>query len=183
MKPDLRIETDRLILRAYNETDLDDHVEILGDWDVTRWLSTNIPFPYSRPAGEAFINEAKANFQEGDQICFSIIDKITERHMGGLKIFSAKSEECEIGYWLGRGFWAKGFATEFLTAVINWLKQEGTIKKLVAQTANQNVGSRKVLEKVGFRHKGLPPANYARRGHGAGCSEYYVLNIDGRDTG
>ena len=37
------IETGRLILRPYAAQDLDPHVEILANWEVTRWLSHNVP--------------------------------------------------------------------------------------------------------------------------------------------
>ncbi len=177
MAPDFKIETDRLILRSYHDDDLEDHVDILSNWDVTQWLSTNIPFPYSREAGETFIENAKANFIEGDEVYFSITEKETDRHMGGVKLFSAKRPECEIGYWLGPDFWQKGYASEILNAVTKWVIDEGLIGILFAQTANKNEGSRKLLEKVGFQHKGTPPEEHSRCGHGAGCSEFYVLNL------
>ena len=178
MDPDFTIETDRLILRRYRSDDLDEHVAILSNWDVTRWLSDNIPYPYSRKAGEQFIEDAKANFDEGDQICFSVVEKATNRHVGGIKLFSIKNEACELGYWLGPDFWARGFATEIVDAVINWLGQKTQVKTLYAQTADENKASRKLLEKVGFIHSGTPPQEISRCGHGAGCSEYYVLKIN-----
>ena len=39
-----KIDTDRMILRPYEDKDLEPNIEILNDWQVTQWLSTNIPF-------------------------------------------------------------------------------------------------------------------------------------------
>lgn len=174
---DITIETGRTRLRPYRSADLDEHVAILSDWEVTRWLSTNIPFPYSREDGEDFIKKEKANFSEGDILYFSVVEKETQRHMGAIKLFSSFSDDCEIGYWIGQDFWGKGYASEICRALIDWAKKHRTIKRLVAQTAQENVGSRKLLEKLGFEHAGSPPANFARCGNGAGCSEFYVLKL------
>jgi len=173
-----QLESKRLFLRTYKAEDLDEHIAILNNWDVTQWLSNNIPFPYSREDGETFIKDAIDNFTKGEQVYFSIIEKTTNQHLGGIKLFAAKSTECEIGYWLGPEYWGNSYAAEFLDTVIMWLRREGIVKKLIAQTANKNAGSRNKLEKAGFLHKGTPPEEHSRCGHGAGCSEFYVFSFD-----
>ena len=55
--------------------------------------------------------------------------------------------EWEVGYWLGREFWGKGIATRALS---EFLKQVKT-RPLVAHVAKGNIGSRRVLEKCGFK--------------------------------
>ena len=177
MDRDFQIETDRLILRAFSQDDLENLVAILGDWEVTRWLSSNIPYPFTKKEGEQFLQEDEDDFRKGDNVRFSVIDKKTKTHIGGVRLFSVTAPECEVGYWLSRDHWKMGYASEILDASIKWLVDVGNVKRLVAQTAAANMGSRKVLEKFGFRHQGTPPAEHARCGHGAQCSEYYVLNI------
>lgn len=169
------IETDRLILRSFTEMDLNQHVAILSNWEVTKWLSSNIPFPYSLEEGKKFIAEAKANYNESDNISLSVIHKETSNHIGGVRVFSYLKEECEVGYWIDPEHWGKGYATEFLKAVCEWIFSVGVTKKIIAQTAKDNIGSRRILEKQGFLHKGSPPSQYARCGHGSGCSEFYTL--------
>ncbi|MFL6589490.1 MAG: GNAT family N-acetyltransferase [Chthoniobacterales bacterium] len=51
-----------------------------------------------------------------------------------------------IGYWIGRGFWARGIATAALAAFIAELKE----RPLHAFVAKHNVGSIRVLEKCKF---------------------------------
>lgn len=178
MDKNFQIETDRLILRAFSRDDRDELVSILGDWEVTRWLSSNIPFPFTEKEGDKFIEDDEDDFEKGDNVRFSIIDKKTMKHIGGIRFFSTNVPECEVGYWLGRDHWNKGYASELLNASIKWLSSEGSVKRIVAQTAAANNGSRKLLENFGFKHQGTPPAEHARCGHGAECSEYYVLKLD-----
>lgn len=58
--------------------------------------------------------------------------------------------EREVGYWLGREYWGKGIAT---LALEQFLKQIKT-RPLYAHVAKQNVASRRVLEKCGFKVSG-----------------------------
>lgn len=56
-------------------------------------------------------------------------------------------EEREVGYWLGRKFWGKGIATEALRQFLGVVKT----RPLVAHVAKHNIGSKRVLEKCGFK--------------------------------
>jgi len=173
------IETDRMWLRPFGPQDLAAHVEILADWNVTRWLSTNIPFPYSLADGEKFIAEAIRQFKDGSSSRYALTDKATGRHMGGIRIFSL-TEETEVGYWLHPDYQGRGFGTELLAAVTDSGFDGGVIRCFVAQTASDNRASRRILEKVGFGHEGPVPEKYSRDGHCDGCSEFYRLTLKDR---
>ncbi|MCF8473510.1 MAG: GNAT family N-acetyltransferase [Emcibacter sp.] len=172
----LAIETKKLILKPYEAEMLDFHVEILANWAVTQWLSTNVAFPYKREDGIKFIEDAIREFNEGISFRYAITDKATGRHVGGIRVFS-ETMETEVGYWLHPDFWGKGLGTEIVEAVVNGGFKGGIIKCFVAQTAAKNKGSRRILEKVGFKQKGSPPPEYSRCGHAQGCSEFYRFDI------
>lgn len=76
----------------------------------------------------------------------------------------------EVGYWLGREFWGKGIATEALKQFLDEVKT----RPLWAHVAKHNVGSRRVLEKCGFKvigdDKYTNPANEE--------VEEFVLRLD-----
>ena len=55
--------------------------------------------------------------------------------------------EREVGYWLGKEYWGKGIATQALTEYISIVKT----RPLMAHVVRHNVGSRRVLEKCGFK--------------------------------
>ena len=61
--------------------------------------------------------------------------------------------EAEIGYWLGEGFWGKGYATEALQAMIAYSFEKQELTRLLAGVYQENTPSQKVLEKCGFRHQ------------------------------
>jgi RimJ/RimL family protein N-acetyltransferase len=64
----------------------------------------------------------------------------------------------EVGYWIGRGHWGKGIATQALGAFL----QVETARPLYAAVAKHNLGSIRILEKCGFTpadDSDLPPPN------------------------
>ena len=65
--------------------------------------------------------------------------------VGSIGSWDAEGER-DVGYWIGRDHWGKGFATAALRA---FLELEPS-RPLVAHVAEHNVGSRRVLEKCGF---------------------------------
>ena len=59
-----------------------------------------------------------------------------------------ESGKPEVTYWIGRAHWGKGIATRALTA---FLEQVNATRPIYARVAKDNLGSRRVLEKCGFR--------------------------------
>lgn len=72
---------------------------------------------------------------------------IFEGQVAGNIISFERYGQREVGYWLGREFWGKGIAT----AALSQFLQELTIRPLHARVAKDNVASRRVLEKCGFK--------------------------------
>ena len=54
----------------------------------------------------------------------------------------------EVTYWLGKEYWGKGIAT---WALKEFLAQKNQIRPIYARVAKDNLGSRRVLEKCGFK--------------------------------
>src|SRR5688500_17779888 len=57
------------------------------------------------------------------------------------------SGEWEVGYWIGKEYWGKGIATQALLLFLGFVKT----RPLYAHVARHNIGSRRVLEKCGFK--------------------------------
>lgn len=78
----------------------------------------------------------------------SVIDKaiVTEGVVVGSIGSWDEEREREVGYWLGREYWGKGYATAALRAFL----QIDQHRPLHAHVAEHNVASRRVLEKCGF---------------------------------
>ncbi len=177
MDENIKIDGDGIYLRPIKRQDLDDHVAILNDWEVSKWLSNTTPFPYSKDDGEKFFDLNNKDYRGGNTVRFAIIEGETDRFIGVVKIFSLQSSDCEIGYWIGQDYWGKGYGSECLEKIIPWIKLSSNVKTLFAITAKENMGSQRILKKAGFEHKGPPPNEFAKCGNGVACSEFYELDL------
>ena len=69
--------------------------------------------------------------------------------VGGVSVFIDGSQS-EIGYLVHPDYWNKGIATEASQAIVDWLLSTGEITSISASCDTDNIGSIKVLEKLGF---------------------------------
>ena len=84
-------------------------------------------------------------------------------HIGNILINGLNSfhKRAEITYMIGNTlYWGKGVGTYAVSSIINLARDKYNLKKLIASSAKENVGSCKILEKNGFilegkRHKHL----------------------------
>jgi RimJ/RimL family protein N-acetyltransferase len=67
----------------------------------------------------------------------------------------------EIGYRLRRDAWGKGFASEGALSLVNWGFQTAGFEKIVACTMAMNIGSRRVMEKIGMKYVRTVPFDAA----------------------
>lgn len=171
------IVTGRLVLRPFAPGDEAGLSEILSDWEVTRWLSTNVPFPFTIQDAEQMIATRTKDWDAGTGASYGVFDRQGGDQLGGMRIFALQGVS-EVGYWLGRSAWGKGYGTEILKAVVEACFTFSPLQEIVAQTAEENIGSQRILEKAGFSRAGETPAEFARCGHEQGCSAFYRLKKD-----
>ena len=139
------IETARLTLRRFRETDVDDSLAYRDDREFARFLP-HIPQPFTRADAEKFVH---VNMTEPwDTLpTFAVV---LDDHVIGTVNFTIEGRRAMIGYALARAHWGRGFATEATRAAIAWLRREHAIDELWASTQRDNVRSRRVMEKLGM---------------------------------
>jgi RimJ/RimL family protein N-acetyltransferase len=82
-----------------------------------------------------------------------IVKRIDESKAIGFVFLSTEnSGDIHIGYLLGEPCWGKGYATELLKGLIDFIESEGQVTRLIAGVATDNVASIKLLQKLGFIH-------------------------------
>lgn len=153
-----RIATDRLVLRRPGFQDAARIADLINDFDVSRML-TRVPHPYALANAEDFIAHVAANQQPGEQALL-----VEHRDMGpiGMVGFHAQAEppaagfrvDPELGYWLGRTFWGRGFATEAVSAALSWAQDGLGLRAAASGHFADNPASGRVLAKAGFLYTG-----------------------------
>jgi RimJ/RimL family protein N-acetyltransferase len=150
----LPIFTERLVLRPYEPDDLEQlHAVLYSDVSAMRLLGG----PRDR-AGTRFALERSMTQQEVTGFSFwPVIERESGLLVGeaGLFPLSPDGPDVALGYAFGTPWWGRGYATEASRGVIDEAFGTLGMNHLVAITREANVGSRHVLEKLGFRMEGV----------------------------
>jgi 8-oxo-dGTP diphosphatase len=153
-------ETKRLVLRPLARADLPRVAELIGDWDVARWLAA-VPYPYRLTDAEDFYERMEAATKIGRPEYFLMQHK-DDGPIGAIGVHSPREPqpqpgELVIGYWLGKHYWNQGFMSEAIRPVIDITFARAEVAVLTAWTDPDNSGSQNVLRKAGLRCIGLSP--------------------------
>ncbi len=74
------------------------------------------------------------------------------KSIGFIFLSTENSGDTHIGYLLAESYWGKGYATEILKGLIDFIKSEDQVTRLIAGVATDNVASIKLLQKLDFIH-------------------------------
>ena len=150
-----RLETERLILRRYNESDINAFYEILHDDRLHKY----IPFPDLTFEEELeYIRNCMKDVETDRCERWSIVLKETNETLGNISVNTVvkKHNYCDVGYVIRYDYWGNGYASEALKAVSDYLLDSGY--HLVECTCNEfNTQSSRVMEKAGFKKDGYIP--------------------------
>ena len=85
---------------------------------------------------------------------WAVINKTNDEFLGwcGLK-YTPNIDEYDIGFRFYRSYWNKGYATETSKKCLEFGFNELGIEKVVGRAIKENIGSIKVLEKIGMKFK------------------------------
>jgi RimJ/RimL family protein N-acetyltransferase len=145
------IRTDRLLMRPLNLDDAEAIRSQIADWEVMRWLSQP-PWPYTLHDAVDFIRSctppdltktAFAITREGALI--GVIDVRVNR-----ALLPQRGPGPNLGYWLGRAHWGRGYVTEAARGLLGFAFAAGIGETLYSGAFADNVASLRVQEKLGF---------------------------------
>jgi 8-oxo-dGTP diphosphatase len=127
---------------------------LINDWEICRRLP-DAPFPYPAALAAEWIAAAAADRAYGRAQQFGLIEEATGRLIGcaGLAM-SRDGAAADLGYWLGRAYWGRGFGQEAAARLVDWGMAELPITKITATIAADNEASRAILLRSRFQRVG-----------------------------
>ena len=147
------LETNRLILRTWEEKDIDAMTIINQDPKVCEFL----PAIGNRESTETNVRKIMQHYKEHGYCLYAVELKPICEFIGwvGLAIPSFEAHftpAVEIGWRLSSHHWNQGYATEAAKAVLHYAFTTLGLKEVVSFTAVNNQASRRVMEKLGLIH-------------------------------
>lgn len=165
--------TERLLLRPGWAEDAPALARAIADEQVVRNLAT-APWPFALQDAEAFL----AAPRDPALPSFLIMERTdgAPRIVGACGLGRRPSGAVEMGYWIARPYWGRGFATEASRALID-IARTLKLPRLEASHFVDNPASGRVLEKLGFIPTGLSAARYSCARGGEAIARLYRLRL------
>jgi RimJ/RimL family protein N-acetyltransferase len=155
------LRTERLLLRPFVQGDEEDVFAYARLEEWSRYHLPQIPYPYARSDADEFIASMLETSWE-DEANWAIV--IDERVVGGLTLsLRPPASRAELGYSLAPHQWNRGITTEAARAVLDYAFYVWGLDTVEARADARNVGSWRVMEKVGMRRTTLAAGTRADR--------------------
>lgn len=165
------METERLILRKWKETDAEELFEYARAPDV----GPIADWPPHKSVEESL--DVIRNVFDGAE-CYAICEKENGKAIGAIELklnghtdMTERDDECELGYWLGKPFWGRGYMPEAAKEIIRHGFEDLGMNTIWCGYYDGNRKSARVQEKLGFVYHHtcndvpVPLLNEVRVGH------------------
>ena len=140
----MRIETDRLILRNFEEKDLEDLYAMLSDEEAVQYE------PYLPMDREAVKQELLQRMGSDEFLAMEL--KENGCVIGNVYVGKRPFDSVELGYLLARAYWKQGYAGEACRAAVAYLFGQG-VHRIYAECDPENAASWRLLERLGFERE------------------------------
>ena len=152
MEPFDTRRSNRLLLRRPKSDDAEAIAEYWSDPEVHRFLQ----HPPSDDIAETqtFLEHCASVWDSGEAFPWVIVEGSSSRAVGMIEA-RPSPHGVELGYVLKRSVWGRGYMTEAVAAVVEWALGQPEVHRVWAYVQVGNVGSQRVLEKVGMKREGV----------------------------
>lgn len=152
-----KMESERLLLTAFNREDMDAYFDILRDPEVQKYLGGAVPVFDKEPHISNWLNNINDRLLKRRLVfTWCIRDKSSGQVVGRIDLGGfVKKTTAEISYHLSSDFWNCGLATEVVERVTEFGLNELGLKRIQGLVMVENQASIRVLEKNGYIREGL----------------------------
>lgn len=134
------ITTRRLILREPSLDDAPSYALGVSEYDVARFL-TQLPYPYTLAMAMDWLRQARPATPDRALLVIEL---------PGRGVIGCVSLLDELGFWIARPHWNRGYVTEAATALLDWHFAEGEAEPVTSSAHTDNAASLAVQRKLGF---------------------------------
>jgi [ribosomal protein S5]-alanine N-acetyltransferase len=149
-----RIKTARLVLRPFTPADANDVQRLADDRDIAS-TTASIPLPYDDGVAAQWIATHHRRFEQETGLELAITHDPDGTLVGALGLrFELEHDRAELGYWIGKPYWGRGYATEAARALVQYGFDTLGLHRIYARHLTRNPASGRVLQKIGMTHEG-----------------------------
>lgn len=159
-------------IRKWRLSDAKDLAAALSNKNILNNLRDGLPYPYTEKDAADYIN-AMLSADENDTFAFAItMDDKAIGSIGAFRQGNIHRQTAELGYYLAEEYWGQGIMTDAIRQVCREIFETTDILRIYAEPFSYNAGSRRALEKAGFRYEGLMRRSAVKNGKVADMALY-----------
>lgn len=142
------IETERLMLRTWNDDDVEPALRIYGDGKVMRFIPVGV---MNVEEIERMLRHFNEEYEREAFGLWAALEKETGAIVGECGLHRIpETGEVEIGWLFERAGWGKGLATEAARAVLEFGFTTAKLKRIICLIDRENARSVAVANRLGF---------------------------------
>jgi len=172
----LEFTTERLTIRPFKSTDLQDVFAIYNDEDTCKFLLHN---KWTQEDRRERFNKKLANSALTKESKLSLAVVYETKVVGDLSVwYTDMKDTVEIGYGFSNEVAGKGLATEAVSSLVNKLFSEFNVHRIQANLDARNTASQKLCERIGMRKEAHFIQNYWNKNEWTDSFVYGMLSSD-----
>ena len=146
-----RLATERLLLRPLTLRDVP-AIVALADAGEGALAPAAMPYPFTRETALGWIEDAADERVRGVGLTYGIERRLDTVLLGAVSLMIADREagRGEIGFWIGKDFWNRGYATEAVRRLLDHAFGIVGLEEVVAVRLPDNEASLRVQKKLGL---------------------------------
>jgi [ribosomal protein S5]-alanine N-acetyltransferase len=144
------LEGNLVYLREVQEKDILEIQKIANDEEVSKYVPF-LPYPFTKKIAKKYFSGIKENNGE-----FGVFLKSTNEVIGIFTLYKINKlfRSAELGYWLGKDYWGKGYSDDALNVLLKYVFEELNSHRVMAKVSSLNIRSINFLSRNGFRKEG-----------------------------
>lgn len=151
-------------LRAWTLADAPALAKLINNKKVQDNLRDGLPFPYGEEDAKVFLSAMLASDPDQNMAFAIEADGELIGSISATRCANIHFRTAELGYYLGEPYWGRGFATEAVRQICDYIYRNTDIIRIFAEPFAYNTASCRVLEKAGFQLEGLLRSNAVKNG-------------------
>ena len=147
------IKTERLLLRQFANSDLENVFKGLSNPDIIKYYGISYDSLEATRAQMLFFEELEKN---GTGIWWAVcsLDNTKFYGAGGLNSLIKEHKKAEIGFWLLKEHWGKGIMTEAMPLITSYGFSNLDLHRIEGIVESENIICKRAIEKLGFAYEG-----------------------------